>query len=238
MIKTVLFDLDGTLLPQDAEVFTKGYFKALSAWLAPYGYKPDELVNGVLRGLDAMVVNDGTASNADVFWREISRVIGDKVYGDIPKFDAFYAGDGFGELKKLCSPNKYVPELINYIKTLGATLVVATNPVFPMIAQKRRIDWSGAGVENFALVTAYEDSHFCKPNTAYYKEILDKLGGSAAETLMIGNDMTEDMCARDIGMNVFLLTNCLINRRGRNVNDYPHGGFDELNIYVGKLFDA
>ena len=29
MITTVLFDLDGTLLPMDNDVFTKGYFKFL-----------------------------------------------------------------------------------------------------------------------------------------------------------------------------------------------------------------
>ena len=33
-ITTVLFDLDGTLLPMDNDVFTKGYFKLLVQQLA------------------------------------------------------------------------------------------------------------------------------------------------------------------------------------------------------------
>lgn len=34
-LTTVLFDLDGTLLPMDNDEFTKGYFKLLAAKLAP-----------------------------------------------------------------------------------------------------------------------------------------------------------------------------------------------------------
>ena len=36
--KTVLFDLDGTLLPMDQDAFTKGYFTLLVQKLAPHGY--------------------------------------------------------------------------------------------------------------------------------------------------------------------------------------------------------
>ena len=39
MIKTILFDLDGTLLPMDQEVFTKSYFAELAKKLAPYEYE-------------------------------------------------------------------------------------------------------------------------------------------------------------------------------------------------------
>ena len=36
MIKYVLFDLDGTLLPMDQDVFVRAYFGALAKKLAPY----------------------------------------------------------------------------------------------------------------------------------------------------------------------------------------------------------
>ena len=42
-IKAVLFDLDGTLLPMDQEVFVKAYFKGLVTHLAPMGYEPEAL---------------------------------------------------------------------------------------------------------------------------------------------------------------------------------------------------
>ena len=37
-IKAVLFDLDGTLLPMDQDVFIKAYFGGLVKALAPHGY--------------------------------------------------------------------------------------------------------------------------------------------------------------------------------------------------------
>ena len=54
-LTTILFDLDGTLLPMDNDVFTKGYFKPLAAKLAPHGYEPKQLVDAVWAGTAAMV---------------------------------------------------------------------------------------------------------------------------------------------------------------------------------------
>ena len=60
MITTLLFDLDGTLLPMDTEVFTKHYFSLLVQKLAPYGYEAKPLIGAVLAGIEAMAVNDGS----------------------------------------------------------------------------------------------------------------------------------------------------------------------------------
>ena len=59
-ITTILFDLDGTLLPMDQEAFTTGYFKFLAKKLAPYGYEPKSLVDAIWAGTAAMVKNDGS----------------------------------------------------------------------------------------------------------------------------------------------------------------------------------
>ena len=37
-IKYIMFDLDGTLLPMDQEVFVKEYLKGLVTKLVPYGF--------------------------------------------------------------------------------------------------------------------------------------------------------------------------------------------------------
>ena len=39
-LTTVLFDLDGTLLPMDQDQFVKGYFGLLTQMIAPRGYDP------------------------------------------------------------------------------------------------------------------------------------------------------------------------------------------------------
>ena len=49
---------------------------------------------------------------------------------------------------------------------------------------------------------------------------------------MVGNDVTEDMVAQKIGMSVFLITDCLINRENKDISVYPHGSFPDLLKYV------
>lgn len=66
---TVLFDLDGTLLPMDQERFVRAYFGLLARTMAPLGYAPDRLLGVITDGIQAMVQNDGAATDEDVFWR-------------------------------------------------------------------------------------------------------------------------------------------------------------------------
>ena len=87
MIKAILFDLDGTLLPMQQDEFTTAYFEGLSKKLAPYGYEPQRLIGGVWQGTKAMVKNDGKQTNEQLFWKEFAELFGDKVYDDIDKFN-------------------------------------------------------------------------------------------------------------------------------------------------------
>ena len=52
---------------------------------------------------------------------------------------------------------------------------------------------------------------------------------------MVGNDASEDMAASDAGIRTFLLTNCLINKSGADLDQWPHGGFPELQEYIRRL---
>ena len=52
---------------------------------------------------------------------------------------------------------------------------------------------------------------------------------------MVGNDVAEDMIAADLGMEVFLLTDCLINKHGTNIDVYPHGDFSALLRRLAEL---
>ena len=52
---------------------------------------------------------------------------------------------------------------------------------------------------------------------------------------MVGNDVGDDMVAENLGMKVFLLTDCLINKTEHDRSDYPHGGFDELLQFIDSV---
>lgn len=67
-IQYILFDLDGTLLPMDQDVFVKAYFGRLAAKLAPHGYEPKALIDAIWKGTAAMIRNDGSRTNEAAFW--------------------------------------------------------------------------------------------------------------------------------------------------------------------------
>ena len=226
-LTTVLFDLDGTLLPMDNDEFTKGYFKLLAAKLAPHGYEPKQLVDAIWAGTAAMVKNDGSQSNECAFWKVFSALYGEKALADKPLFDAFYSNE-FQKARELCGYNPKAAEAVRLAKGIGLRVALATNPIFPAVATESRIRWAGLTPADFELYTTYENIGFCKPNPSYYLEITSRLNVAPEECLMVGNDVTEDMAAKFAGMEVFLLTDCLINREGKDIAQYRHGDFDRL----------
>lgn len=233
-ITTVLFDLDGTLLPMDNEKFTRGYFKLLAKTLAPHGYESEQLTNAVWAGTAAMVKNNGSRSNEDAFWEKFAEIYGEKAYSDRHFFDSFYLNE-FNDTKSLCKINPAAKETVFKIKSVGMRTVLATNPIFPMTANEARIRWAGLEPSDFELITSYENSRYCKPNPAYYEEITEKLNLQPSECLMVGNDVSEDMAAAKIGMNVFLLTDCLINKEREDISRYPRGSFGQMMEYIKNL---
>lgn len=229
---TVLFDLDGTLLPMDQDEFTRGYFHLLAEKMAPRGYDPRRLVDAVWAGTAAMVKNDGRETNEAAFWRTFAGIFGEKSLEDLPLFQSFYENE-FQRARDFCGFNPQAAEAVARIRAMGCRTVLATNPIFPEVATRSRVRWAGLEPEDFVLITTYEHTRHCKPNPDYYRDILDQLGLSPEECLMVGNDATEDLAAAEAGLRVFLLTDCLINREGKDLAAYPHGGFPELLAYLG-----
>ena len=72
-------------------------------------------------------------------------------------------------------------------------------------------------------------------DTEFAEAVCEKLGVSPEDCVMIGNDTRDDMVAETIGMKVFLLEDCIINKSGEDISVYPHGSFDELINYVREL---
>lgn len=233
-ITTVLFDLDGTLLPLDQDEFVRQYFRYLAEFLAPHGYETMEFTQAILSGITAMTKNNGAASNETVFWEDFARFYGKDVRRDEPLFEEFYRNH-FGKIQSICGCNPRMRDLIDRVKQAGCRVVLATNPVFPPIATEQRIRWAGLEPEDFCLYTTYVNSRFSKPNPQYYVELAAQLQVSPAECLMIGNDTEDDMIAQTVGMQVFLLTDCLVNRKNKDVDAYPHGSLDHLLRYLDAV---
>ena len=231
-IKAVLFDLDGTLLKMDQDEFVSTYFKYLAKHLAPRGYEPDKLLKVFWAGVGAMTANDGSVTNEEAFWKVFTDAYGETSIEDKPHIDDFYKND-FNKVQEVCGFYKEAKEIITLVKEKGKIVVLATNPLFPHTATENRMRWAGLETIDFAEYTTYENCHFCKPNPKYYEELLEKLDLRPEECIMVGNDVEEDMVpAEKLGMERFLLTNCLINKMDKDVSAISQGGFKELEKFL------
>lgn len=232
-IKHILFDLDGTLLPMNQDVFLKGYFDLIAKKLEPLGYQKEALINGILKGTKAMILNDGSQTNYDIFWKTYAGLFGNKVYEEIPLLNEFYTNE-FNEASKFCGKNPEAAKTVKKLKEMGYELILATNPLFPENACSTRLSWIDLKVSDFLGFTSYETSHFSKPSLGYYKELVDRFGLTPSECLMVGNDVTDDTVPEQLGMQIFLLNDCLINKDNEDISAYPKGTFSDLLAYVAS----
>lgn len=205
VIETVLIDLDDTLLKNDMEKFIPAYLRLLGDYLSDLA-PPERIIQEHLAGTRAMLENnDPTLTLQAVFAARFYPSLGLIERDLADRLDIFYR-ELFATLKPLTKPVRGARRLVEWAIENGLEVVIATNPVFPLTAIEQRLDWAGLNVGEvpLALVTSCEMSHFCKPNLAYYAEILGRLGRSPAQAAMIGNDPQADLNpASDLGMAVF-----------------------------------
>lgn len=234
MINTILMDLDGTLLPFYQEDFLKAYFGGLCKHMAPFGYAPDDAVKALWHGSKAMIKNDGTVKNAVRFWDGFADCLGEEVRALQGPLDAYYR-EAYNDVKSVLREESPAAAIVSTLKNKGYTLVLATNPLFPAVAQQNRMSWAGLTPDDFALVTDYENSHYCKPNLKYYEEILQTIGKVPEECLMVGNSVGEDMVAAQLGMAVYLVTGYVENPKELPTDHYPQGRLKDFLAYVEAL---
>ncbi len=234
MVNTILFDLDGTLLSMDTDLFIKQYFGYVAEALKDYMSKEDVVKHFWNSTNEVINSNDGSKTNEEVFFESFFANVDVKKDHLLPILNDFYA-NGFKNLRSLAESKEEMIEAIEILKDKGYKLVIATNPIFPEVAIIERISWAKLNLEDFSYVTVFEKSHFTKPNINYYHEILNKLDKKAHECLMVGNHLDEDMVSSEIGINTFLITNHLMGDEVNMKNADLKGDYNEFLDYIKSL---
>ncbi|MGC9356773.1 MAG: HAD family hydrolase [Anaerolineae bacterium] len=225
-LHAVLFDLDGTLLDYDIrETFIPAYFRLLTARLAPY-VPPTRLMSAMQEGMAAIGANDGRRTNEEAFTAAFYPLVERPREELEPVFRAFYTQD-FPELQRHVERRPGARQVIQTAFDLGYDVVIATNPFFPEIATRQRLEWAGVADFPFRKVTTYENSHAAKPNALYFQEILEELEREPEEALMVG-DEPMDMAAAHVGCPTFLVEGPA-NQQDEEIEPSP--------TYQGNLFD-
>jgi FMN phosphatase YigB (HAD superfamily) len=57
---------------------------------------------------------------------------------------------------------------------------------------------------------------------------MDKFNLNPSETMMVGNDVYEDMIASELGIKTYLITNCLKNTQNLEYNHFEQGSLEEF----------
>jgi len=234
MIKAVLFDLDGTLLPMDQDVFINTYFNELTKKMITHGCDPELLIKWVWAGTEAMVKNDSGKTNREVFFEVFEEFSGLEVEVYEPIFDRFYREE-FDSVRSILGSMFGQKEIIDKLRKKNYRIVLATSPVFPLTAAETRLNWIGLKKEDFDHITSYENCHYCKPNSKYYQEIFEIIGCKPQECLMIGNNVRDDMSAAKLGSETFLLTDFLEKTNSEYAGLYRKGSVDDLKTLLDQL---
>ena len=234
MIDTILFDLDGTLLHFSQNDFIEAYFARLGKTFTDLGMDAGASVKAVWAGTKAMALNDGSMTNCERFWLVFAEYLG--LSGEQTKTveaacDRFYVTE-FDDVKSVLIPNDVSKRLIHALSSRGFSVVLATNPLFPACAVETRLNWIGLTSGDFKLITHYTNSTYCKPNPAYFREVLAKIGKTPDQCLMAGNHPVEDMSAGGAGIGTFLVTDCLENEANVDISTFRRGTLAELEEYL------
>ena len=203
LVRAVLFDLDGTLLDSRMESFLPSYFKALSAYVA-HLISAERFIECLLQATQAMMDNDGRASNAEVFAQAFYPKIGQPRESLEPVFERFYDQE-YPKLGHLTRRKPEARRVVSSAFEMGRKVVIATNPLFPAKAIAIRMQWAGIEGLPYSLVTSYENSRACKPNLRYFADIMARLELPAESCLVVGNEDL-DMVAARLGCPTFLVT--------------------------------
>lgn len=221
-MKSLLLDLDDTLLKNRVETFIPAYLQLLARSMQAY-VDPQHLIAQLLKGTHAMLANANPEKTLQqAFDEQFYPAMGIPKSELEPRFIHFYR-DEFPKLKSLTAPIPCAQHLISYALEEEFEIVIATNPLFPRIAIQERLAWGNLPCDEYPydLITSYENSHWAKPHLEYFTEILAKLGRNPHEAVMIGNALHDDLLpAQELGLAVFYISE-------QAEEELPHGSLEE-----------
>lgn len=201
-IGAVLFDLDGTLLDNNMDVFLPHYFEMLTAHMA-HILPPEQFLARLMQATQEMLNNDGRTTNEEAFAAAFYPLAGhprQEVEALLLDFYRFK----FPALRQYTWHKPEARRVVQLAFDLGCDVAITTNPLFPAIAVEQRLAWAEVDDFPYRLVTTYENSRATKPNLLYFEQVLAFLGRTPEESLVVG-DEDMDMVAGHLGCHTFLV---------------------------------
>jgi FMN phosphatase YigB (HAD superfamily) len=225
-MKTFLFDLDGTLLAADENEFMHAYFDELTRAL--YGLLPAEgLARNILAATARMQADTSQDSTNLVKFRKefgaLYQGVDQQAVWD--RIMEFYATT-FDNVHDVMGRNEPLHRSVMYLRERGHRILLTTNPIFPQLATYKRLAWAGFSLDTFEYVSTMENCGYCKPNAEYWQHVAATMHVNPGQAVVVGNDCTEDMSARLVGIETYLVTDYVI-------GDVASSGADHVSDALG-----
>ena len=166
--KAVFFDLDGTLLDLDMDLFLHQYFSGVSSFVSRRGYDPEVFLKVLGAGVRSMTEGVG-GYNIDRFWGAFCTRANESQEEMEPLITEYYQTD-FNEIGEHIVSRPEAAEVLEILKEKKYPLYLTTMPLFPRIAVEQRLSWAGCSPDFFDRITTYDNSTSTKPRIEYYQE--------------------------------------------------------------------
>lgn len=209
MIKAILFDLDNTLIQNSDIQFAATFLERVDSQLRQQLGLPNgaELFR---QGIKSLAKDrDMITTNAEALVHSLSMTTACDPTQLQFALDTFYA-DMYSELQAIIQPVAGAAKLLVQLQQKDYRIAITTNPLYPPITIEKRFEWGGLPSADdfpYAFLTHSENTHFVKPSSAYFVEVLARLGYEPDEVLVIGDITKNDILpAIQAGMFTFQIT--------------------------------
>ena len=195
-VTRIIFDLDGTLIDSAADLH-----RALNIVLVAEGWRPLSLpeVKAIVGDGAAMLVRKALAlAGSGTAAPPATDVLEEAVQVLTPRFLAVYASHA----ADLTYAYAGVPETLAVLRGRGLALGVCTNK--PEQVTRHILRSLGLDVYFGAVIGGDSVDGIRKPDPRHLLAEVDALGGTPAETVMVGDSVNDVAAARGLGIPVIL----------------------------------
>ncbi len=206
MIKAILLDLDQTLLYNPTTRFVQGYMQRLINHFAQTFPRLEarHIQAAMLSATQQVISNHDPLKTNQVVFNDHFMALAGLEPEEIRSVVIEFLDNGYPHLQTLTAPLETAPRLVKWLMEQGYAVALATNPLFPRQATLQRLRWAGLEPDHFWFISTLDNTHFTKPTSHYYEEVLTRIGFEPDETLMVGDDWDNDIVpAWQAGLNTF-----------------------------------
>lgn len=234
MFKAILFDLDDTLLRNDMNSFVEAYWRTLLPRIQTV-FPDHNIKEAILIATQAMIKsNRSDKTLRDIFIHSFESTTQLDFVDVEPIFLDYYQSD-YRNIRQVTQLIHGANNALEAALKITDTLVLATIPIFPLVAIEERLKWAGLEHAPFSFITSFELMHASKPNPQYYAEIAEHVGCKPEACLMIGNDYRDDMIAKAVGMKTFLITDYAMRKDENQFEPEYQGTMMDLIDFLASM---